>query len=33
MRKIRESRRYAALLMMSVFGISMSRWFEAAVGM
>ena len=30
MLKVRESRRYAALLMMSVFGVAMSRWLEAA---
>lgn len=30
MLKVRESRRFAALLMMSVFGVAMSRWMEAA---
>jgi hypothetical protein len=29
MLKVRESRRYAALLMMSVFGVALSRWVEA----
>lgn len=29
MLKVRESRRYAVLLMMSVFGVTMSRWLEA----
>ena len=30
MLKVRESRRYGALLVMSLFGIALSRWVEAA---
>ena len=30
MLKVRESRRYAALLMVSVLGVALSRWAEAA---
>lgn len=30
MLKVRESRRYGALLMVSLFGVALSRWVEAA---